>query len=69
MPTPDLGPRLSPAERLRLAREKTFVRRMVERLRRGPRRPGGEPGESIPVQPDRPLDLSGGAAAALAFDD
>lgn len=35
------------------------------------RRPGspGQPGsEPCPVTPDRPLDLSGGAAATLAFD-
>lgn len=69
MPIPDLGPRLTAEERLRIARERTFVRRMVGRLRRGPRRPGGEAGEGVPVEPNRPLDLSGGAAAALEFDE
>lgn len=40
-------------------------------LRGRRRRPGspGQPGsEPCPVTPDRPLDLSGGAAATLAFD-
>ena len=67
MPTPDLGPRRSAEERLRLARDKAFVRRMVDRLRR--KRPGDEAGQAAPVTPHRPLDLSGGAAAALEFDD
>ncbi|MEH3158001.1 MAG: hypothetical protein PGN08_03190 [Sphingomonas taxi] len=46
-----------------------FARALGLRNRR--RRPGkpGEPGgESCPVEPNRPLDLSGGAAAALEFD-
>jgi hypothetical protein len=69
MPVPDLGPRRTSEERLRIARDKAFVRQMNERLRRGRKRPDDESGESVPVTPDRPLDLSGGAAAALAFDD
>lgn len=69
MPIPDLGPRLSSEQRLRIAREKTFVRRMVDRLRRDRKRPDGESGETVPVEPDRPSNLSGGAAAALEFDD
>ena len=69
MPVPDLGPRLSSEERLRVAREKTFVRRMVDRLRRNHKRSDGEAGESVPVEPNRPNNLSGGAAAALEFDD
>lgn len=35
-----------------------------------PRNPGdGDSSQSLPVAPDRPLDLSGGAAAALTFED
>lgn len=48
--------------------ERTLVRRIAHRLRRG-KRPGGETGEPCPVEPNRPLDLSGGAAAALEFDE
>ena len=33
------------------------------------RPPGKTDGEACPVKPDRPLDLSGGAAAALEFGD
>lgn len=33
-----------------------------------PRAGGGAQGEPCPVKPDRPLTLSGGAAAALEFD-
>lgn len=36
--------------------------------RRKPRRPDAPGGEPCPVEPNRPLDLSGGAAAALDFD-
>lgn len=43
------------------------MRRMVERVRK--QRPGGEADQAAPVTPDRPLDLSGGAAAALEFDN
>ena len=67
MPVPDLAPRRTPAERLRRAQEKAFLQRLAERIRHR-RRPDGEAGESVPVAPDRPLDLSGGAAAALEFD-
>ena len=36
----------------------------------GDTRRGGEPGgEPCPVEPNRPLDQSGGAAAALEFGD
>ncbi|WP_203308459.1 MULTISPECIES: hypothetical protein [Sphingomonas] len=51
------------AARLRLASE-------IARRRRGGPDGRGLPGaDPCPVTPDRPLDLSGGAAAALAFDD
>ena len=36
--------------------------------RKRPKRRGGE-GELMPVEPDRPNTLSGGAAAALEFDE
>jgi len=45
-----------------------LVRTAVKRGRRPDAR-GGEAGEPVPVNPNRPLDLSGGAAAALEFDD
>ena len=35
--------------------------------RRNPKR--GTGGEAVPVEPNRPNNLSGGAAAALEFDD
>jgi hypothetical protein len=69
MPIPDLGLRLTAEERLRIAQDRMFVRRMVDRVRRNQKRPGGEAGESVPVEPSRPSNLSGGAAAALEFDD
>lgn len=68
MPIPDLGQRRSSEKRFRIVQEMTFVRRLGDRLRRGSKRPGGEAGEAVPVEPNRPLDLSGGAAAALEFD-
>ena len=60
----------SPAIRAALARERADGRRLVARMKRrfGKRRDGGE-GETCPIEPTRPLDLSGGAAAALTFDD
>jgi hypothetical protein len=36
--------------------------------RKRPKRPGGE-GERVPVAPDKPNSLSGGAAVALEFDE
>jgi len=44
-----------------------LVRAVKTRLRR--RRDGSLGDEPCPVEPNRPLDLSGGAAAALEFDD
>ena len=38
-----------------------------ERRRRGRRKDLDEGG--VPVQPNKPMNLSGGAAAALEFDD
>ena len=82
MPIPDLGPSRSPVEQLGVAQERAAVRRLArlkqiraasqrlaDRLRRGGKRPGGEAGETVPVEPNRPLDLTGGAAATLEFDD
>jgi len=65
---PDLGPRPTAAQQRRIAQWERFLQRLAESLRRGPRKPG-EAGEAVPVKPDRPLDLSGGAAAALDFED
>jgi hypothetical protein len=41
----------------------------LERFRKRRRKPRkGEGGEFVPVEPDRPKGLEGGAAAALEFD-
>ncbi|WP_374943942.1 hypothetical protein [Sphingomonas sp.] len=69
MPTPDHAPRRSSQERLRIAQERAFARIVVERVRHLRKRFDGEAGESVPVEPNRPNDLTGGAAAALEFDD
>ena len=48
------------------------MRGAIERLFAARRRPKSKPGatgETCPVEPNRPLNLSGGAAAALEFDD
>lgn len=37
--------------------------------KRGPGKPERPEGETSPVRPNRPLNLSGGAAAALNFDE
>ena len=58
MPIPDLGQR-------RTALETSFVHRLSKR--RKP--PNADGGTASPVTPDRPLELSGGAAAALEFDE
>ncbi|AOW22291.1 hypothetical protein AVM11_18770 [Sphingomonas melonis TY] len=48
----------------------TFARSWASRRRRHTPRRRGEPGgEPCPVEPNRPLDQSGGAAAALEFGD
>ena len=67
MPTPDLGGPGRSTGRLRMAQERANLKSVWNRLRRPPGRPDGE-GEPAPVRPDRPLDLSG-AAAALEFDE
>lgn len=59
------------SETFRRARKRNLAAWLMTRLRRPPGadrdgEPGGEP---VPVGPDRPLNLSGGAAAALAFDE
>jgi hypothetical protein len=52
-----------------MAQDKAFVRSMVDQVRRNRKRSDGEAGENVPVEPNRPSNLSGGAAAALEFDD
>lgn len=69
MPTPDHAPRRSSEERLRLALKRAGIQRFADRLRRGKKRGDGEVGEGAPVEPNRPNNLSGGAAAALEFDE
>ena len=67
-PVSDLQPGSASAQR---AAERNIVAQIQARLgRRRGRKPDGEAGgELCPVEPNRPLDLSGGAAAALEFDD
>jgi len=45
-----------------------YLRHSLWSPRKRPRSKGGEP-EREPVEPDKPRHLSGGAAAALEFDD
>ena len=52
----------------RPARVSVALARAAARALRPRRGPEGEAGETCPVRPDRPLDRSGGAAAALPFD-
>ena len=61
----DLPQRYEPLRGLTLAE---FRERRLRRRRRGGRRGDQEGGEGVPVDPDRPNHLSGGAAAALEFD-
>lgn len=53
----------------RKAFDKEWARRLRGRMRRKPRKGFGLEGGGVPVEPDRPNTLSGGAAAALEFDD
>lgn len=46
-----------------------FVRSSVAKRRNKKPNPGTPESDACPVEPNRPLDLSGGAAAALEFDD
>ncbi|WP_308815389.1 hypothetical protein [Sphingomonas sp. GV3] len=55
---------------LRMSAARLVFARGIARRRRGGPDVRGLPGaDPCPVTPDRPLDLSGGAAAALEFDD
>jgi hypothetical protein len=46
------------------------LNRLAERLRRRrPKRPRGPEAGGVPVKPDNPRGLEGGAAAAMDFDD
>jgi hypothetical protein len=69
MPVADRAPRRSSRDRLRLAQERALAGTIAGRSRRLRKRRDGEVGESAPVEPNRPDNLSGGAAAALEFDD
>ena len=44
-----------------------YLKGLEARKRR--RKGKGEGGELVPVEPDKPKSLSGGAAAALEFDE
>ncbi|MFA5969753.1 MAG: hypothetical protein WC816_11005 [Sphingomonas sp.] len=63
---PPFSPRLVD---LRLAPGLRLILSSVVGRRSGKRGPGKPEGEACPVKPDRPLNLSGGAAEALEFDE
>jgi hypothetical protein len=65
MPLPDPAPRRTSQERLRLAQERALAQELAVRFADRNRRPDDGAGESVPVDPNRPNNLSGGAAAAL----
>ena len=80
MPSPDPIPRsgrrfvdVPRAEQVRRSREDILAEKILRSAKgkRPPRRkPGkGMGGEPVPVEPNRPNNLSGGAAAALEFDE
>ncbi|UVO49850.1 hypothetical protein M0208_04690 [Sphingomonas sp. SUN019] len=72
MPTHDHSPRRLSVERLLRAQERAGLRRLVARFKkrdRKPKRPADDGGEGVPVEPNRPNNLTGGATAALEFDD
>jgi hypothetical protein len=69
MPTPDIEPALTVVQLLRVVQKERFVQRLAELAPRDDRRPEGEAGNAMPVHPRRPSDLSGGAAAAVDFED
>lgn len=47
------------------ASAKRFHDHLLREIARRQRRRPGEEGDAVPVEPDKPLDLSGGAAAAI----
>lgn len=71
-PTPDVP---SGPERRRMRIELAAHAELFERMARsfpqwrGRRKRGENGSEGVPVNPDRPSHLTGGAAAALDFDD
>ncbi|MDQ2892512.1 MAG: hypothetical protein M3R64_05415 [Pseudomonadota bacterium] len=64
----DLPSRIDPSAFARAAVQAAIAKAARRTGRRRPDAPG-EASEPCPVGPDRPFDLSGGAAATLAFDD
>ena len=67
MPFPDLPPRRRRADPGRWLGIQ--VSSWIEAHKRGRRRRKDFDDGGVPVEPNKPKDLSGGAAAALAFDD
>ena len=55
--------------RLLVERALERFRKSDPKRRRGKDKGKGEGGEFLPVEPDRPRNLEGGAAAALEYDD
>lgn len=54
---------------LRAAFEREWLRALRMQGRRGGKNGPGLESDAVPVEPNRPNDLSGGAAAALEFDE
>ena len=72
MPTHDHAPRRSQAEIARRKHhERLMAQIMPQAVPRKRKRPGkdGAGGDPVPVEPNRPNNFTGGAAAALEFDD
>ena len=72
MPTHDHAPRRLPAGSVRRDRRETLLARIAQHaLSRRRKRPGKDDagGDPVPVEPNRPNNLTGGAAAALEFDE
>ena len=71
MPTPDFPPyRRRRNSGLRSLPSRFAYLALVEAMKRKRGRPGKELDEGgVPVEPDRPRDLSGGAAAELDFEE
>jgi hypothetical protein len=72
MPLHDHASRRSNAERVQREQARAMVRAMEARFKKPGskrKRPEDDGGEGVPVEPNRPNNLTGGAAAALEFDD
>jgi len=64
-----MAKRVLPIPNARAQFRRAWEVRMRKFWNRGPRGARGLDDGGIPVDPNKPLNLSGGAAAALEFDD